>query len=232
MLTTNTQRYGTDLFSFRKQGLLTSGAIDLSTATAFSGFDLGGQQQTGSDRRVCFRVNGVYYKLTITSGAGKLAALTTQTPTVDSLLSEGNTFTELATVTSAPEFLGKVVYTLIGIDASPDATTVPTASIGFKCVRRNDTLTKEDTSGDLLLNGGTTDVTVNSILPTVKVTGSAKAVVTISLRTNNTWSPFVPVDQVRGIKASAIRVKTTYAVTKTDGTDLASVTGMSVNYTV
>ena len=63
MLTTNTIRYGTDNFVFRKQTLLTtSKPWDTTGKTDIEGFELAGIQPADSNRRVIFSVDGKYYK--------------------------------------------------------------------------------------------------------------------------------------------------------------------------
>lgn len=51
-----------------------------------------------------------WFKLNIASGVATMSMVATQDLTVDSVLAEGNTVTELSSVTSIPEFAGKSVY--------------------------------------------------------------------------------------------------------------------------
>ena len=96
----NTIRTGSDVFAMNKSGLIyTNTPLDCTSLTQVDGITATGSQPADTDRRVAFKVDGTWYKLS-GSGAVTLSALTTQTLTADSVLAEGNTVAELAAATS------------------------------------------------------------------------------------------------------------------------------------
>ena len=106
----NTIRTGTDDFALVKTGLIISNTpLDCTTFSSVSGFTITGLQPTNSDRRVAFKVDGTWYKLS-DSGSMTLAALTTQSITLVSLLAEGNAVADISGATSIAGFVGKSYY--------------------------------------------------------------------------------------------------------------------------
>ena len=110
----NTMRFGSDTVSFSKKAFwIRNTTLDCSVLTEVNGVAMAGTQPSGTDRRLAFKVNGTWYKLTGT-GTVTLTALATQTLTADSLLSEGNTVAEVTAATLISGFVGKHVGRLIG----------------------------------------------------------------------------------------------------------------------
>ena len=229
MLTINTMRYGTDNFQFRKQDMIISKkALDARKTTAIEGFNIYGVQPDGCSRNAIFQIDGTWNRLLITNGTATLSAVATQTPTIDSVLNEGNTAAELATVTSIPAFVGKTIYVAMVNDAPGDATVLPTFGIELKLRNNQDQYQKDEPSAEYTL--AASDVEIVSVTADATTTGQAKAAVMVSLKQAGTWSGYMNMIDAKGQKASAIKYKATYTVTKLDGTDSAQVNKVSVIY--
>lgn len=229
-LNTNTMRYGTDTFSFRKQGLLLSKMpFNCSNVTSVEGFNLSGVQPADTNRRLAFKMDDVWYKLVVAAGTATLSELSTQTITIDSLLLEGNTVDELAAITSIVAFLGKQVYTAIALDAPPDAEVMPSLSIELKTRNNQDQFQQDELSAEYTLSN-TTDISIVSITADTTATGQATVSIKVSLKQSGIWSGWMSLIAAKDQKASAIKYKATYTVSTLDGTDTAKVNKVSVIY--
>ena len=228
MLTTNTIRYGTDNFQFRKQALIYGVALNGADITAAEGFNIYGAQPDGCNRYAIFKVDGVYNKLSIANGVATLSPVATQTPTIDSVLSEGNTAAELATVTSIPGIVGKMIYPALVNDAPGDAAVLPTFGIELKKRNNQDQYQKEDSSPEYHL--ANTDVDVVSVTADITTTGQGSATVQASLKQSGTWSGWMSLIAAKAQKGSDIKFKTTYTVNALGGEDTAKVNKVAVIY--
>lgn len=169
-----------------------------------------------------------WYKLTIASGAATLSAVATQTPTISSVLAEGNTVDELLTVTSIAAFVGKLVYPTIALMSSYDATVFPTLKLSLKVHCNQDQYQKDELSAEYSL--ADTDITIVSVTADTTTTGLGAVSVQVSLKQSGTWSGWMNMIDAKGKKGSAIKYKATYTVSKLDGTDTAKVNSVSTVY--
>lgn len=169
-----------------------------------------------------------WYKLSISSGAATLSPVSTQTPTISSVLSEGNTVDELLTVTSVAAFIGKLVYPAIALMSPFDATVFPTVKLSIKGHCNQDQYQKDELSAEYDLADVDNDIV--SITFDSVTTGQATVNVQVSLKQNGTWSGWMTTISAKGQKASAIKYKTTYTVSKLDGTDTAKLNSVSCIY--
>ena len=228
MLPINTIRYATDEFAFNKAGLTyTNTPLDCTAFTSVNGFTTAGTQPTNTDRRVAFKVGNTWYKVTGT-GAVTLTSLPTQTVTAESLLSEGNTVTELDAATSVAGFIGKSVGVAIALVAPGDATTLPTLQLGIKGLNIQDQFTKVDYSPEYTLSNKE-DVTVVNLTAITTTTNGGTVTVEASIKQAGTWSAYMPLVSAKGQKASAVKFKATYTVTVI-GTSSATVNSVSILY--
>jgi len=210
LLTTNTIRYGTDEFAFNKSGLIyTNTPLDCTTLTQVDGLTATGNQPANTDRRVTFKVDGTWYKLS-GSGIVTLSALSTQTLTTDSVLAEGNTVTEILAATSIPGFVGKSVSVAIALMAPGDATDLPTLQLAIKGKSNQDQTTRSEVSAPLMLAAEMVDVI--DLSAAVTATGGATATVTVSLQQNNVWTSFIPLATARRQQATALKFQANYSV--------------------
>lgn len=229
MLTTNTMRYGTDNFSFRKQAIIIDNkGLDATKATSVTGFNITGQQPDSCNRCAIFKVDGTYYKLSVAAGVATLTAVATQTPTIDSVLAEGNTAAELAAVTSIAGFVGKTIYPVLVNDAPGDAVVMPTFGLDLKLVSNQDQYSKDEYSAEYSLATG--DVDIVSVTADTTTTGNGTAVVQAALKQSGAWSGWMPLINAKGQKASAIKYKATYTVSALGGADSAKVNKTVVIY--
>ena len=217
------------LLKLFKQGLVTSKTgLNCTNVTAVEGFNLSGVQPTNTNRRVIFKIDNTWSKLTTANNTTTLTAVATQPPTSDSILAEGNTVDELVAVTAIPAFVGKIVYPAIAMFADTDVEVMPSLSIELKTRNNQDKFQHEELSAEYQL--ADTDVSVVSITSDVTCAGQATVAVMVSLKQNGTWSGWMTPISTKGQKASAIKFKSTYTVTTLDGTDTAKLNRISCIY--
>lgn len=227
MLLTNTIRYGTDEYLLTKKGLIISTSpLDCTAMSSVTGFTLGGFQPASTDRRVIFQIDGTWYKLT-GSGVMSTSAVAVQTPSVDSVLSEGNTVAELTSATAIAAFIGKSVYVAIALSAPGDTSNFPALSLAVQGVSSTSQGTKSETSPIFVLSP--TDVELVDLSASVTTTGGASATVTVSLEQNGSWSDYMSLISARRLTATAIRFKADYSV-PTIGTSSVRVDRVSALY--
>lgn len=228
ILPINTMRYGTDTFSFRKQAMIISkAALNATGATDVEGFNIAGAQPEDCDRRLIFKIDDVWYKLTGDASAA-LAEVATQSPTIDSVLEEGNTVADIMTITAIPAFVGKQIYPAIALDAPPDATVMPSLKLELKTRNNRDQFQKDELSAEYEL--ADQDVDIVSVTPDITTTGQATAAVAVSLKQAGTWSGWMDTLAAKGQKGSAIKYKATYTVSTLDGSDTAKVNKVNCIY--
>ena len=162
-------------------------------------------------------VNSVptWYKLTITSGVAALTAVTTQNITAASVLSEGNTVSELSTATSIPPFAGKTIFAAIALSANSSATEQPTIGIKISGLSNQDQYTKTEYSHEYDISGY--DVYNTNLSTTVANGGSI--VVEASIYTG-TWSDYMALSALKGKSGDKLKFRITYTAT-TLGTSTA-----------
>ena len=86
-----------------------------------------GYQPQNTMRKVIFEVDGVWNKF---NELGLLDPVTTQTPTTDSILDEGNTIDEIALLKDIVPFRGKQVRVAVAMSLQDDTVPTPTLRIG------------------------------------------------------------------------------------------------------
>lgn len=229
-LCTNTIRYGFDNVSFRWQGLIIAMQRLDCTGTSVEGFNIEGAEPADCSRKLVFKVDNIWYKLAIQEGIANLEKLESQEITIDNLLENGNSVEELLTITDIPEFVNKDVYPAIVLDAPPDAVVMPTIKLGIKVRNIQDLYQHEEISSEYKLSDDNTDVDIIAVVPDVEEQGLGKATVTVALKTNGFWNGYVDPLQVKGKKASAVKIKTVYSVSEIGGADSAIVNHVNIFY--
>lgn len=228
MLTTNTVRYGTDEFVLTKKELTYSTtALDCTAMSSVTGFTLTSSVPAGTDIRVAFKVDGTWYKL-VGPGAATLSALSTQTLTADSLLSEGNTVAELNAITGIAAFVGKSIYPAIALTAPGDATSYPSLSMAINGISGSSQTSRTEVSAPITLSISDS-VEIVDLTATVTATGGASAIVTVSLQQNGAWSDYMSLTAARRQQATAIKFQSVYSVT-TVGVGSATVNKVVATY--
>ena len=157
-----------------------------------------------------------WYKLTITGGVASLTAVATQSITAASVLSEGNTVTELSTATSIPPFAGKTVYTAIALSATSSTTEQPTIGLEITGIRNQDQYTKTEYSQEYDVSGYEI---YNTNLSTTAANGGS-IVVEASTLTSGVWSDYMTLSALKGKAADKVKFRITYTST-TLGTSTA-----------
>ena len=247
MLTSNTMRFCTDMFGFvtddssddttdsdsatssgtfvKKALLVSKTALDCSNKVAVQKIIISGNQETGTDRRFMFQIDGDNYKfnnLTLTKYTGDL--------TVDNVLKNGNTAAQLETLSDIPGFVDKKIYPIIALKTTGE--NLPTAKLQIKAQVANDKLTdtKESIAYDLVDDDSTP--TITNISEDVSLTGDASVDIKISLRNGETWSSYTTLEKAVDKEAQGVKFQITYKVTKTDGTDSAKVNSITIEHSL
>lgn len=207
--------------------------LSCANATEVSGFEIAGVQPTGTDRRVLFSYTGdgnnaEYFKLAISGGVATPTAVATQNITEESVLLEGNTVEQLASVTSIPDFVGKTIYPVIALSAPESQTAVPTLKIGI--ITGSNTALYERYEESAVLELADEDVDIISITADTGATGGGQATVQAKFKTNGTWGSYIDTKNVANIKASAVQFRARYVVGRLDGTESAQVNGITMIY--
>lgn len=204
--------------------------INLLDKSTVSGFAVAGVEPEKTKRRVAFKVDDKWNKLTVTSGTAALTPLTTQDITADSILEEGNTAAEISSVTSCPPMVGKLVYPAVALYADESATVMPTFGLTVKAAIDTtvNVYTYTDYSQEYSL--GRDDVNLVSLVAETETKGGGKVDITARIKTAGTWSEYQPLNNCQMKQASAVQLKAVYSVQSTDGSDSAAIKSVTVKY--
>lgn len=125
-------RYGQSRLSTTVTGLLKTkpgNELALSNLKSVDGFRISGSQPAGTDRRVAFLLDDLWYRI---EPDGSLLELMDQNITVDNVLYSGNTTDELEGLTGIPDFLNKEIGFAVALSAPAEGSLMPTLGIGIK----------------------------------------------------------------------------------------------------
>lgn len=230
------------LFLTEFKSLITSKTpINLLDKSKVKGFTIAGIQPTNTNRKVAFKVDNKWNKLT-TEGA--LSPLPTQAITSDSVLAEGNTVTELTALTNVPSLVGKLVYPAFALYADSNATVMPTIGMTVKAEIDTtvDVYTKTDYSQEFVLHNSR-DVLVKSISVDSNIKGNGKVTLKARYATfdetaiteegaeqTEKWSDYVDFLSVINVKCHKLQIKADYQVSITDGSDSATLNDVIITY--
>lgn len=233
MLAINTMRYGTDVFSFRRQSLLTSNTPwDTAEQTSVNGFTVEGTEPSGSNRRIIFKVDDTLFKF----NSGVLEEYP-YNGEIEDILKYGNTATELNAITSIPSWVNKKIYPIIALDAPADNTIMPTIKISLKMLSANELYEQEVESAEFELSAaaGATPRIVE-ILMIDASTGAASTTTKVRLRNEEEydegWSDYMDLEAAKNKNAKAVQFKTLYKVSNINGSDIAKVSNISIRHTM
>ena len=230
------------LATYDKKGLLIAKTpINLLDKSRVKGFTIKGIQPANTNRRVAFKVDNKWNKL---STDGALSPLPTQAITSDSILKEGNTVAELTALTNVPSFVGKMVYPAFALYAGSKATVMPTIgmTVNAEIDTTADEYTKTDYSQEFVLHNEL-DVLVKSISVDSNTKGNGKITLKARYATFNEtaitdegaeqtekWSDYVDLLSVINVKCHKLQIKADYQVSITDGSDSATLNDVIITY--
>ena len=230
------------LARYDKKGLLIAKTpISLLDESKVKGFTIEGIQPANTNRKVAFKVNNKWNKLT-TEGA--LSPLPTQAITSDSVLAEGNTVKELTALTNVPSLAGKLVYPAFALYASSGATVMPTIGMTVKAEIDTtvDVYTKTAYSQEFVLHNER-DVLVKSITVDSNTKGNGKITLKARYATfdetastkegaelTEKWSDYVDLLSVINKKCHKLQIKADYQVSITNGSDSATLNDVIITY--
>ena len=230
------------LARYDKKGLLIAKtAINLLGKSKVKGFTISGVQPANTNRKVAFKVDNKWNKLT-TEGA--LSPLPTQAITSDSVLAEGNTVSELTALANVPSFVGKMVYPAFALYADSNATVMPTIGMTVKAEIDTtvDVYTKTAYSQEFVLHNER-DVLVKSVTVDSNTKGNGKVTLKARYATFNEtaikdegaeqtekWSDYVDLLSVINKKCHKLQIKADYQVSITDGSDSATLNDVIITY--
>ena len=204
--------------------------MSFAGVTSVNGFTISGVQPENTDRRVVFSFGeeGGYFKLSHNDGAAYISALSASELTVEAVLSEGNTVSELEAITSIPDFVGKNVYPAVALKVEAGASSFPTLKIAIRTSTETAQTTKVEESAIYEL--ADENVTVISGNYTANITGSATVKVDVRFKTSGTWGDWRDLKDVSGLSAQAAQFRATYTVGSTDGSASASLGNIFLVY--
>ena len=215
--------------------------INLLDKSKVKGFTIEGIQPVNTNRKVAFKVDNKWNKLT-TDGA--LSPLPTQAITSDSVLAEGNTVSELTALANVPSFVGKMVYPAIALYADSNATVMPTIgmTVNAEIDTTVDVYTKTAYSQEFVLHNER-DVLVKSVTVDSNTKGNGKitlkaryatfdetAITEEGAEQTEIWSDYVDLLSVINVKCHKLQIKTDYQVSITDGSDSATLNDVIITY--
>ena len=209
--------------------------LNLLDKTKVKGFTISGVQPANTNRKVAFKVDNKWNKLT-TEGA--LSPLPTQAITSDSVLAEGNTVSELTALTNVPSLSGKLVYPAIALYAGDGVTVMPTFGMTVKAEIDTtvDVYTKTSYSQEFVLHNEL-DVLIKSVNVDSDTKGNGKLTLKARYATFDeetaqieTWSNYVDLLSVINKKCHKLQIKADYRVSTTDGSDSATLNDVTITY--
>lgn len=223
-------------------------AIDFSKADYVDGFNLDGILPTDCKKKLAFRIDDTYYKLTQTSGTSALSALTVlggtdgntavnaaaKDITPDYVLANGNTVEEISACTNNNVLVGKQIYPIVALYAPDNATAFPTIQMSANARNNQDTYTKTEYSAEYSLTAGNAKAVprIISITADTALTGKATATVTVSIKASDgTWSDYMDLLAAKDKQSVAVKYRAVHTVTTLDGTDTSKVTAVTALYT-
>ena len=229
-------------FKSTKESLITSKIpVNLLDKSKVKGFTIEGIEPANTNRKVAFKVDNKWNKLT-TDGA--LSELSTQEVTSDSVLEEGNTAEELTALTNVPALVGKLVYPAFALYANAEATVMPTIGMTVKAEIDTtvDVYTKTAYSQEFVLHNKC-DVLVKSVTVDSNTKGNGKVTLKARYATFNEtaikdegaeqtekWSEYVDLLSVINVKCHKLQIKADYQVSITDGSDSATLNDVVITY--
>ena len=228
------------LARYDKKGLLIAKtSINLLNKSKVKGFTINGVQPANTNRKVAFKVDNKWNKLTT---AGALSPLPTQAITSDSVLAEGNTVSELTALTNVPALVGKLVYPAFALYANSNATVMPTIgmTVNAEIDTTVDVYTKTAYSQEFVLHNErdvlVKDITVNSSTKgngkiTLKARYCTFNEITAGGELTETWSGYVNLLSVINKKCHKLQIKADYQVSVTNGSDSVTLNDVIITYT-
>lgn len=220
-------RYQIDRLMSDISGLLVTNPgseLDCTHVSSVTGFSLTGAEPSGTARRVAFRVENAWNRL---QPDGVLQPLSTQAVSVESLLKEGNTVTELEEIANIAEFVGKKIGVAVALHADDPDGAMPTFGLSIK----TQTLSAQTEKAEL---SPIYTLPADSILQkldaktTVSNGGTANVEAKIT-KPDGTSSEWLPLDSHVGAKAASIQFRTTLTAPNI-GTSSASLEWVLVQY--
>ena len=220
------------LATYDKKGLLTAlQPLNFLNKSRVTGFNIAGIEPANTSRHVAFKVDGVWNKLTISSGTASLTALETQEITADSITAEGNTVAELQSVTDCTPFVGKLVYPAVALYADSSAEVMPTFGMTVNALIDTTVNVYEyvDYSQEYTISESD-DVNLISLVATPAIKGNGKVNVTARIKTAGEWTNYMPLSELKNKQATAIQLKAEYSVLHLDGSDSAKLESVVIKY--
>ncbi len=227
MIERNTMQRGNDAFQFRRQALLkTTEGWDLTRETSCTGFSISTTQPADSNIRIIFEIDDKLYYFTNDGISqyrwhGELA----------DILQNGNTVAELLAVEGIVQWVGKIIYPIIALDAPRDAEVMPKIKLGLNVNCFNDEYTRDYLSPVYELKHADNPARITAATYDKSLNGNATANSLIRLRDiNGNWSDWFDYADSIGKEACAVQFKNHYVVTTLDGSDDAKIFNCNVSY--
>ena len=229
-LISNPMRFGTSTFNFHHRAFLVSReAWDTSEYTNVEGFDISGAAPANCERRIIFKIGDALYKF-----SGNNLVAYDYDGEYDDVIENGNTVSELITLTDIPAMVNKQIYPIIALFAPVSATAMPSIKIGLKVRSNTEKYTKTVTTGAYKVSGGKYGGTprIISITKNETCTGNGTVNVKIALKnSDDTWTDFMDTADAIEYEATAFKYKYVFNVNEINGDDSAKLNKMVLKYT-
>ena len=234
MLHNNTMRFGTDVFSFNPQCLVTPKTpIDLTGQNTVNGFSVEGSQPAGSIRNLVFKVDDQYYYFPTILEGSATPVLFPYEVSLDNVLEYGTPANNLNTITTIVGWTDKKVYPVIALKApNTDAAYRPTIKLSIKATSASDLLSRtEDTAEYSLTNNASVKPSIIDVTARTTTTGSASISIKAFIKNNDEWSAEYDLNALKNLEADAIKFRITYTVSALNA-ETAKVDYIQVRYSV
>ena len=211
-----------DKFQLVKQSILTTTkAVDLTLATAVTGFEIGGVEPSTSKRRIVFEVDGKIYKFE----GNELLQIDCEKNSAE-VLAKGNTVAELMQVTDISAWCGKMIYPVIALESLAAASVKPSIKLGIKAKSFSDIYQKAEASQIFKL-GELSKISAINFSKSEEGGGNANLQVRLL---QDSWTDFMTVAEAIGKSAKAIQLKGVLNVSSATGASTAKITGAEIKY--
>ena len=227
----NTMRFLTDEFnpSIRKALLVSNTPVNLTNFNRLVSITVQGNEPANTSRRFMFKMDNKTYKF-----SGQNLVEYTDTVSIDNVLSDGNSASQLQAVANNTQLVGKNIYPIIALYS--DVDDVPTAKLTFNVATVQESLdyTKENNAKAFYSEDPSV---INSITGTIlgfdwdiDTNGNAQGGIKIKLLQNDTWSNYLTLTEALGQNATKYQTKYYYHVDAVDNNNSVKIKSFNVHW--
>ena len=215
-----------DKMELRKEALLkTSTPLDFTNENEIEGFEIGGVQPIGAERKLLFEVEGKIFKF---DGNNLIEIdFTPEEIDIDAVLENGNSVDELKQVANISDWAGKKVFPIIALTAAADLNVMPSISIAAKVKSYSDIFQRQEILPVFELGEKAKIVSVDF---EKEISGGGDVSLEIRLRNENVWGGWISIADAEGKICQAAQLRSTLSVTSTSGSSTAYLKSATINF--